>query len=53
MNTLRLSRFVATSLWQSLGMEPQHICGSTFGSDLERDTKAYAKLVKDLNLKAE
>jgi tripartite-type tricarboxylate transporter receptor subunit TctC len=38
---------------QSLGMEPQHSCGSSFGADMDRDTKAYVKLANDLNLKAE
>ncbi|MBD8050743.1 Bug family tripartite tricarboxylate transporter substrate binding protein [Limnohabitans radicicola] len=38
---------------QSLGMEPQHSCGSTFGADMDRDAKAYAQLARALDLKAE
>ena len=38
---------------QSLGMEPQHSCGSAFGADMERDAKAYTQLARALDLKAE
>ena len=36
---------------QGLGMEPQHLCRDAFGGMLEADTKAYAKLANELNLK--
>jgi tripartite-type tricarboxylate transporter receptor subunit TctC len=36
---------------QGLGLELQSHCGDTFGSQLERDTKAYVKLANELNLK--
>lgn len=42
-----------TSKLQSLGMEPQHSCRENFGTDMDRDTKAYIKLAHELNLKAE
>ena len=38
---------------QSLGMEPQHSCGSAFGADMDRDAKAYTQLARALDLKAE
>ena len=38
---------------QGLGMEPQHSCGGAFGADMDRDAKAYTKLARDLDLKAE
>jgi tripartite-type tricarboxylate transporter receptor subunit TctC len=38
---------------QSLGMEPQHSCRDAFGTDMDRDVKAFVKLAAELNLKAE
>lgn len=38
---------------QSLGMEPQHSCGGAFGADMDRDAKAYTRLARELDLKAE
>jgi tripartite-type tricarboxylate transporter receptor subunit TctC len=38
---------------QSLGMEPQHSCREAFGADMDRDAKAYTKLARELELKAE
>jgi tripartite-type tricarboxylate transporter receptor subunit TctC len=38
---------------QSLGMEPQHRCREAFGTDMDRDAKAYTRLAADLQLKAE
>jgi tripartite-type tricarboxylate transporter receptor subunit TctC len=38
---------------QGLGMEPQHICRDAFGGDMDRDAKAYIKLARELELKAE
>ena len=38
---------------QSLGMAPQHSCSEAFGADMERDAKAYTRLARELDLKAE
>lgn len=38
---------------QSLGMEPQNSCRDAFGADMNRDAKAYTKLARELDLKAE
>jgi tripartite-type tricarboxylate transporter receptor subunit TctC len=38
---------------QGLGMEPQHNCRDAFGADMDRDAKAYIKLARELDLKAE
>lgn len=38
---------------QGLGMEPQHSCRDAFGADMDRDAKAYIKLARELDLKAE
>lgn len=38
---------------QSMGMEPQSTCGEVFGTEMDRDAKAYTKLANELNLKAE
>ena len=38
---------------QSMGMEPQSTCGEAFGTEMDRDAKAYTKLANELNLKAE
>lgn len=38
---------------QGLGMEPQHSCRDAFGADMERDAKAYTRLARELDLKAE
>jgi hypothetical protein len=38
---------------QGLGMEPQHSCGGAFGTDMDRDAKAYTQLARALDLKAE
>lgn len=38
---------------QSLGMEPQHSCRDAFGADMDRDAKAYTRLARELDLKAE
>ena len=43
----------AVAKLQSLGMEPQHSCGSAFGADMDRDAKAYTQLARALDLKAE
>ena len=51
-STLPLAAHVLANL-QSLGMEPQHSCGSTFGADMDRDAKAYTQLARALDLKAE
>jgi tripartite-type tricarboxylate transporter receptor subunit TctC len=38
---------------QSLGMEQQHSCRDAFGADMDRDAKAYTRLARELDLKAE
>lgn len=38
---------------QALGMEPQHSCRDAFGADMDRDAKAFTKLARELDLKAE
>ncbi len=38
---------------QGLGMEPQHSCRDAFGADMDRDAKAYSRLARELDLKAE
>jgi tripartite-type tricarboxylate transporter receptor subunit TctC len=38
---------------QGMGMEPQSTCGEAFGTELDRDAKAYTKLAHELNLKVE
>ena len=38
---------------QGLGMTPQHSCSEAFGADMDRDAKAYTRLARELDLKAE
>jgi tripartite-type tricarboxylate transporter receptor subunit TctC len=38
---------------QGLGMAPQHSCSEAFGADMDRDAKAYTRLARELDLKAE
>lgn len=38
---------------RGIGLEPQHSCREAFGADMERDSKVYTQLARELNLKAE
>jgi tripartite-type tricarboxylate transporter receptor subunit TctC len=38
---------------QGLGMEPQHSCRDALGADMDRDAKAYTRLARELDLKAD
>jgi tripartite-type tricarboxylate transporter receptor subunit TctC len=38
---------------KGLGMEPQSVCGSAFGEQMQREVQSYKQLARELDIKAE